>query len=104
MLNTLANHNADIRHLVEKGYALALDSNYLVVRDVFYLDQTKNLQRGSIVTKLVFIDDRHVQLEDHQIFFCGSHPHELSGTPIRNLGGGITTLALASPDLVVERS
>lgn len=104
MLHRLANHNDDIKRLVEKGYAIAFDSNYLVIRDIPYLDENKNLQIGAIVSKVIFIDPDNIRLEDHQVFFCGSHPCELDGTPIKNLGGGPTSLALVSDDIVVQRS
>jgi hypothetical protein len=46
-----------------------------------------------------------VEQEDHQVFFAGGVPHELDGTPVRNLGGGPTALHLPGcPDVVVERS
>lgn len=92
--------------LVEKGYALAFDSGYLVIRDIPYLDNLRQSQTGAIVTKLVFVDKERVTQDDHQIFFAGSIPHNLDGTPIRNLGGGPTALALseASKDVVVQRS
>ncbi|HEY5462614.1 MAG TPA: ThiF family adenylyltransferase [Hanamia sp.] len=104
MLNILASHNNDIKRLIDKGFAVGLDSNFLVVRDIPYLDHEKKLRWGAIVSKLIFVDDTHVKLEDHQIFFCGTQPYQMDCTPIANLGGGPTTLALASSDLVVERS
>lgn len=104
MLSTLVNHNEDIKRLVDKGYAVSVDSNFLVVRDIPYLDQDKSLQKGAIVSKMVDIDQHRVRLEDHQIFFCGSPPCEIDGTPVTNLAGGPTTLALSSPDLVVQRT
>jgi len=106
VLETLANHNPDIKQLMEKGYALTIDSNYLIVRDMPYLDVNRKLQTGAIVTKLKFVDKDHVEQEDHQIFFAGSFPHNLDGTPVRNLAGGEITLALshASKDVVVQRS
>jgi len=102
----LVSHNDDLRRLVEKGYAVAFDSNYLVVRDIPYLDELKRLQIGAIVAKLKVIDQEHVEQEDHQIFFAGFIPCNLDGTPIPNLGGGPTPLALseASKDVVVQRS
>ena len=103
-LSTLVSHNADIKLLLEKGYAISIDSGHLVVRDVPYLDANRNLQIGAIVSKLVFVDDKQVRQQDHQVFFCGSHPHELDGNPIRNLGGGQTNIALAAKDIVVQRS
>jgi hypothetical protein len=106
MFHKLVSHNDDIRRLVEKGYAVAFDSNYLVIRDIPYLDEHQKLQVGAIVTKLVIKDGEHVTQEDHQIFFAGSVPHNLDGTPIPNLGGGQTQLPLsnACSDVVVQRS
>ena len=106
MFQRLVSHNADISRLVERGYAIAFDRNYLVVRDIPYLDINGNLQRGAFVTKLVFIDQKRVTQEDHQVFFCGSHPYQIDGRPIANLGGGPAKLQLSEKckDVVVERS
>jgi hypothetical protein len=106
MLRELANHNDDIRCLLEKGYALAFDSNYLIVRDIPYLSERRELKIGSIVCKLKTADNVHFEQEDHQIFFAGSAPCALDGSTIPNFGGGPARLALssASKDVVVERS
>jgi hypothetical protein len=106
VLQKLASHNDDIQRLIDKGFALSTDSNYLVVRDVPYLDAERKLQWGALVTKLLFVDQDHVQPEDHQLFFAGSVPHNLDGAPIPNLGGGEVSLTLseASKDVVVRRS
>lgn len=106
MFQKLVSHNDDIRRLVEKGYAVAFDSNYLLVRDIPYLDSERQLQIGAIVTKLEFVDQVRVKQSDHQIFFAGSVPHNLDGSPIPNLGGGPAQLPLsdASKDVVVQRS
>jgi hypothetical protein len=104
MIATLAEYNNDIDRLLKKGYALSIDNNHLVVRDIPYIDNSGSLQTGAIVSKLVFVDKHRVRTQDHQIFFCGSHPHELNGKPIRNLGGGAVSLHLASKDLAVQRS
>ncbi len=105
MFQKLVNHNEDIRRLVEKGYAVGFDSNYLIVRDILYLDEKLERQVGAIVTKLVFSDPDHVVQDDHQIFFAGSHPHNIDGTRIANLGGGETNLALSdsAADVIVQR-
>jgi ThiF family len=106
MYQKLVSHNDDIRRLFEKGYAVGFDSKYLIVRDIPYLDANGAYQLGAIVTKLVFTDNDHVQQDDHQIFFAGSHPHNIDGSPIANLAGGPTTLALSADasDVVVQRS
>lgn len=106
MFQKLVSRNGDLERLVEKGYAVAFDDGYLVVRDIPYLDPGRELQWGAIVTKLVFIDNERVQQDDHQIFFAGGVPHNLNGAAIPNLGGGPTTLALGEgfDDVVVQRS
>lgn len=106
MFAQLVNHNDDLRRLVEKGYAVAFDAAYLIVRDIPYLDDLKNLRRGAFVTKMVFDDAVHVRQDDHQLFFAGSVPYGSNGSPIPNLGGGPTTLALGngSMDVVIQRS
>ena len=106
MLQKLVNHNDDLRRLVERGYAVAFDSNHVVVRDIPYLDSEGGLQIGAIVAKLEFIDQERVVQTDHQVFFAGSVPYGLDRKPVPNLSGGPThlTLSEASRDVVVERS
>jgi hypothetical protein len=105
MFQKLVSHNDDIKRLVDKGYAVAFDSNYMVIRDIPYLDEKLQLQVAAIVAKLEFKDAAHVVQDDHQVFFSGSSPYNLDGTPIRNLGDRPTQLALspASSDVVVQR-
>ena len=81
--------------MVERGYAVGFDSNYLVVRDIPYLDDKLERRIGAIVTKLVFMDQEHVVQEDHQIFFSGSHPHNTidgSHSAIALSGANYTTV------------
>lgn len=106
MFQKLVNHNTDIQLLVEKGYAVAFDSNCMVIRDIPYLDSEKQLQIGTIVTKLVFIDNEHVKQHNHQIYFAGSSPCSIDGRPIPNLADRPHDLVLseASKDVIVRRS
>jgi hypothetical protein len=105
MFLALANHNEDLKRLLEKGYAITEDHGYIVVRDIPYLDNSGNCQTGAIVALISDVDGKKVKPHDHQIFFAGSHPCEMDGTAIRGLGGGQATLALpSSPDVVVQRS
>lgn len=106
MFHELVSRNDDIRRLFDKGCAIAFDSSHLVVRDIPYLDAERRLCIGAIVTKLEPIDKYtfNKKPDDHQIFFCGSAPHNMDGTPIPNLGGGPVQVALKRTDVVVQRS
>jgi ThiF family len=105
VFHELASHNEDIKRLLEIGYAITEDHGYLVIRDIPYLDNNGQKQTGVIVTKLVDVDGKKVTQDNHQIFFAGSHPYQVDGTPINGLAGGAAQLALgASADVVVQRS
>jgi hypothetical protein len=95
MYHKLVSHNDDIKRLVEKGYAIAFDSNYLVVRDIPYLDKALSLKWGAFVVKLVFTTNDIVKLEDHQVFFAGTPPYNQDGTPVANLNPRSASLSLS---------
>src|SRR5688572_23486583 len=103
-LQKLVSHNDDLRALLEKGYALAFDTNHLVVRDIPYLNESGEVAYGAFVIKLVFLDADRIAPANHIAYFAGSHPHEISGTRIPRLNGSPAAIQLAhSDDVVVER-
>lgn len=106
MFQKLASHNNDLQRLIKKGYAVTIDSNCLVIRDIPYLDDQRTLQIGAIVAKLKFIDNVKFEQEDHQIYFAGSVPYDNDYKPIPNLGGGmhIINLSETCSDVIVQRS
>lgn len=105
MLKTLASHNPDLQRLLEKGYALTIDSDYLVIRDIPYLDVAGQLQWSAFVSKLVLEDQTTVRPDDHQIYFAAPRPFGLDGQCIRGLGGGDATLNLSEccRDVIVRQ-
>lgn len=106
MFQKLVSHNEDLQRLVKKGFAVGFDIGLLIIRDIPYLDDQKRLQWGAIIAKLVDVDGTKVQQDDHQIYFAGSVPHNIDGTPVHNLGGGVCDLPLSPEitDVVVQRS
>lgn len=95
MLKTLASRNPDLQRCLDKGYALALDSGHLVIRDIPYLDAQGALQWGAFVGQLTFEDQTLVRPLNHQFYFSGPRPYGLDGQPVRGLGGGEAKLALS---------
>jgi hypothetical protein len=104
MYQKLVSHNSDLAALAAAGYAIAFDSNFLVVRDIPYLDAAGQLQWGAFVTALEFIDQTHVRQHNHQVYFAGGAPHGLDGRPIPNLGIQNAQVALSQrcADLVIQ--
>lgn len=106
MFQKLASHNSDLQKLIDKGYAVTIDSNCLVIRDIPFLNNNGELQIGAIVAKLKFVDNVRFEQEDHQIYFAGTVPYGIDGKPIPNLGGGAHSINLTEVcnDVVVQRS
>lgn len=105
LLKTLASLNPDLKRLLEKGCALAIDTNCLVVRDIPYLDSAGNLQLGAIVSKLVFENETKVRANNHEVYWAGPRPFGLNGNVIAGLGGGDGQYDLSShcADVVVKQ-
>lgn len=107
MLKTLASRNPDLQRLLEKGYALTIDSDYLVVRDIPYLDSAGQLQWSAFVGKMDFEDQTKVRPKDHQIYFAAPRPFGLDGQVVRGLGGGdaqLNNLSEHCRDVIVRQS
>jgi molybdopterin/thiamine biosynthesis adenylyltransferase len=106
MFQKLVNRNDDLRRLVEKGYAVAFDEGYLVIRDIPYLGAQRELLIGTIVAKLVMVDKEQVRQDNHQVYFAGASPYGLDGRPIPNMADRPAKIPLGSrfADVVVERS
>lgn len=106
LFQKLVSHNEDLERLAKKGFAVGFDQGLLIVRDIPYLDEQKQLHWGAIVAKLIDVDGSKVQQDDHQIYFAGTVPHNVDGTPVQNLGGGACSLPLSPEitDVVVQRS
>jgi len=102
----LVSHNEDIERLIKKGFAVGFDIGLLIVRDIPYLDEQKQLKWGVIVAKFVDVDGKKIEQDDHQVYFAGSVPHNVDGTPVANLSGGPCPLPLSAEitDFVIERS
>jgi hypothetical protein len=100
----LANHNDDIRRLLEKGYALADAGGYLIVRDIPHLDARGDLQWAAFVAKLVPVDKLRVRQHNHQVSFTGGTPYGTDGKPIPNLGEQVGSFSVGRDDVVVQRT
>lgn len=105
MFQKLVSHNKDLNLLVEKGYAISFDSNYLIVRDIPYLNKEKELLYAEFICKLLYKDADTVMQEDHQVFFTGGSPYDVNGMLIPNLADRAATLSLSEKckDLIVQR-
>ena len=85
MSRQLINRSPDLKRLRDEGYAVSVRDNYLLVTDVPYIDASRTIQRGTIVSELTLAGDITAQPSDHTIMFHGSEPCDNTGNTLEHL-------------------
>jgi hypothetical protein len=88
MSRKLFSRNEDLQRLRTDGYYVQIvDEKFLVIRQVPYVNERREVALGTIVTPLELAGDvTRKPLADHQVFFDGDYPCDASGVKM-NLGG-----------------
>ena len=81
----LINHSADLQRLVDDGYEVGIDSGHLVIHNVPYLNEGREVNRGKLVAKLDLAGDVTTRPGTHVTMFSGSHPCDADGNPLRKI-------------------
>jgi hypothetical protein len=81
----LINRSPDLKRLQNEGYHLESRSGYLLVKDVPYVNSRREVQRGTLVAKLVLAGDVTARPDDHVAHFVGDHPCHADGTEISQI-------------------
>jgi molybdopterin/thiamine biosynthesis adenylyltransferase len=97
MSQELVNRSPDLKRLRDEGFAIeVVQPAYLVVRDVPYVNSSREVKLGILVSELSLANDVTIKPTTHVIFFSGEHPCHKDGTKIaqiahqsatQNLGG-----------------
>lgn len=82
MPHPLINRSPDLKKLQNEGYELEIKSGFLLVKGVPYVNSRKDVQRGTIVAKLVLAGNVTARPDDHVAYFAGEHPCNADGTEI----------------------
>ncbi len=85
MSTLLITRSPDLKRLRDDGYHVEVKSGYLLIRDVPYLDEDKNVQRGVLVSALELAGDITTKPTDHVVMFTGTMPHDPSGRPLEQI-------------------
>ena len=88
MSRKLFSRNEDLQRLRENGYFVQIvDEKFLVVRQVPYVNERREVALGTLVTPLELAGDvTRKPVSNHQVFFDGDYPCDASGVKM-NLGG-----------------
>lgn len=85
MSHQLISHNPDLKRLRDEGYDLEIRSSFLLVKDVPYLNSSKEVKKGVLVSELTLAGNVTATPSTHVAFFCGEHPCGLSGGHIEKI-------------------
>ncbi len=102
MSSTPTGRSADIQRLVAAGYSIEIRQNHLLMHDVPYVNDQKQVYRGILVTPLTLAGNVTTAPSDHVAYFIGDAPCTWGGVSMSALNhSGANELA---PGLLIDRS
>jgi len=103
MSQELISRSQDLKKLRDEGYEVEIKATYLLVHNVPYVDATKEIKRGTLISALQLAGDQTVAPSDHVALFTGEHPCNKDGTEISQIKHSSANQTIA-PDLVAKHS
>jgi hypothetical protein len=99
----LINHSPDIKKLRDQGYEVEIIGNYLLVHSIPFLNASKKVVKGTLVTNVSIANNRVIKPNDHVIHFAGEFPCNIDGSIISQIQHTTKTVNLAE-GIVVNHS
>jgi hypothetical protein len=85
MSRQLIDRNADLARLREAGYNIEVKAGFLIVRDIPYVNSTRELRTGILVSALELAGDQTNRPQNHTVSFAGEYPCTADGAAIESL-------------------
>ncbi|CAH0338877.1 ThiF family adenylyltransferase [Rhizobium sp. CECT 9324] len=92
--------NPDLKQLRDEGYVVEQRGGYLVMHQVPYVNASRQVKMGKLISSLTMAGDRTHRPDTHVMFFDGEYPCHADGSPISaimhqsvtsHLGHGLTS-------------
>lgn len=74
----------DVQRLVDEGYQITIDGQYLIVDNVPYVPTAGQIGRGALISQYTEIDGVG-RVGDHTVWFTGSVPCQADGSSLANV-------------------
>src|SRR5262249_15645776 len=104
MSHKLIDHNESLRKLRDEGYNVDISNGYLVVRDIPYVNDRREVRRDGVLAYPLNLNGEIVkQPKDHTIKFAGDYPSGSDGKPIEGIRQGSAALEIG-PRLTTNHS
>jgi len=95
----LINRNPDLKRLRDEGYFVQIRGGFLVMREVPYVNASRQVRTGTLISSLTMAGDQTRPPDTHVIHFEGAYPCLPDGSPLEaishqtgtfDLGHGLT--------------
>lgn len=103
MSHELISHSSDLKRLRDEGYDIEIRSNYLLVKQVPYVDDQREVKFGTLVSGLTLSAQVTAAPNTHVMHFVGTYPCHRDGSPIEQIRNQTQTRQLA-PGITIHHS
>lgn len=103
MSQQLISRNPDLKRLRDEGFDLEVRLGHLLVKQVPYVDASRQIRRGTLVMVLDLNGENTRKPETHVALFVGDHPCHKDGTKIAQIEHGSARTKLGE-DFFVDHS
>jgi hypothetical protein len=94
MSHALFSRNADLKKLRNEGYFVQIVGGFLIMRDVPYVDASRKVRKGILISSLTLAGDTTCIPDTHVIHFAGDYPCTVNGEQIRGIAHQSTNFDL----------
>ena len=101
MSQQLISRSPDLQQLQNQGYAIEIQSNHLLLNDVPYVTQSREIAYGTLVAELTLAGDVTTTPKTHVVMFAGEMPCDDSGHPLSIIVNGRNAREIA-PGLTIN--
>lgn len=88
MSNLQIDRSSDLKRLQDEGYNIEIREGHLLVKDVPYVNEKKEVKRGVLISTLNVNNDVTQPPETHVVFFIGDYPCNMDGSKITQIQHG----------------
>ncbi len=85
MSQQLISRSPDLKKLQDEGYDVEIRSDYLLIKDVPYVNANKEVVRGILVSNLTLAGDVTATPDTHVVMFAGAYPCDKDGTELEKI-------------------
>jgi len=88
MSQELISHSIDLKRLRDEGYEVDISNNFLIIKNIPYVNDKKEVRCGVIVSNLELAGNITIKPNNHVALWVGTHPCDKNGLPLVNLVNG----------------